>query len=249
MIGTVDKIVSYGAYIILDEYGKEGLLHISEVSSGWVRNIRSFMHEGQKLVLKVLRVDPEKRHIDLSLRRVTKREKREKILLWKRERRAEGLLRTAAETLGMPFNELYETVARPLEDKFGEVYGGLEQVAREGVNVLLSLGVPENVANVVAEIVRERIRIPLVKIKGILELRCTKPNGVILIREALMKAQQVDRGPGTNIRIYVVAPPRYCVEVSAEDYKEAESVLRRAAEAALESIKMAGGEGSFRRER
>ncbi len=46
----------------------EGLLHVSEISSSWIRNIRDFVREGQKMVLKVLRVDLEKGHIDLSLR-------------------------------------------------------------------------------------------------------------------------------------------------------------------------------------
>lgn len=84
VIATVVRVTDYGAYVKLDEYGKEGLLHISEISSSWVRNIRNFVREGQKVVLRVLRVDAEKRHVDLSLRRVTKRQKREKILFWKK---------------------------------------------------------------------------------------------------------------------------------------------------------------------
>ena len=60
VVATVRRIVDYGAYVHLDEYGKEGLLHISEISSSWVRNIRDHVREGQKVVLKVLRVNPEK---------------------------------------------------------------------------------------------------------------------------------------------------------------------------------------------
>ena len=47
--------------------------------------------KNQKVVLKVLRVDFEKGHIDLSLRRVTKRERIEKIMSWKKERKSEAL--------------------------------------------------------------------------------------------------------------------------------------------------------------
>ena len=88
VVGTIIRIMPYGAYAALDEYdGAEGLLHISEISSRWVKNIRDHVRERQKAVLKVLRVDREKRHIDLSLRRVNEREKREKLLAWKRELR------------------------------------------------------------------------------------------------------------------------------------------------------------------
>jgi len=249
VIGTVKKITGYGAYISLDEYGKEGLLHISEVASGWVRNIRSFMHEGQKLVLKVLRVDPEKGHIDLSLRRVTKREKREKILFWKRERRAESLLKSISEKLGAPVEEIYEKVGVVMEEKFGGIYGGLEQAAREGISALLDLGIPEDIAAVVAEVAKEKIKIPMVTIKGTLELRCLKPNGVTFIREALSKAQEVERSLATRIRVYVISPPRYCIEISARDYKEAEKVLQRATETAIRYIQEVGGSGAFRREK
>ena len=71
VVATVQRIVGYGAYVTLDEYeDKEGLLHISEISSSWVRNIRNHVRERQKVVLQVLRVDAAHGQVDLSLRRV-----------------------------------------------------------------------------------------------------------------------------------------------------------------------------------
>ena len=88
VIATIETVTDYGAYAKLDEYSKRGLLHVSEISSSWIRNIRDFVRENQKVVLKVLRVDQEKGHVDLSLRRVTKREKIEKIKSWKKNNKA-----------------------------------------------------------------------------------------------------------------------------------------------------------------
>jgi len=249
VIATVARITDYGAYVELDEYGKEGLLHISEVSSSWVRNIRDFVREGQKVVLKVLRVDAEKRHVDLSLRRVTKREKREKTLSWKKDRKAESLLRNASEKLNIPLEEVYEKAGTLIEKEFGEIYEGLEKTAKEGVDVLLKLGVPEDIAATLEEIAKEKIRIPMVKVKGILELQCTKPNGASLIKEALLSAQKIQDLQGTKVRIYVVAPPRYRIEVLAEDYTKGENVLKKATETALKNIAKVGGQGAFRREK
>jgi len=249
VIATVVRITDYGAYVKLDEYDKEGLLHISEVSSSWVRNIRDFVREGQKLVLKVLRVDAEKGHVDLSLRRVTKREKKEKILFWKKDRKADSLLRSASERLNIPLEEIYEKAGALIEKEFGELHEGLEKTAKEGADVLLKLGVPKDIALTLEEIAKEKIKIPLVKVKGILELQCTKPNGAVLIKETLLKAQKVGESQGTNVRIYVVAPPKYRVVVSAEDYKSAEDVLDKATETALKSITKIGGKGIFKREK
>ena len=52
VIATVQSVTDFGAYAKLDEYNKRGLLHRSEISSSWIRNIRDFVREGQKLVLK-----------------------------------------------------------------------------------------------------------------------------------------------------------------------------------------------------
>jgi translation initiation factor 2 alpha subunit (eIF-2alpha) len=132
VLTSVQRIADYGAYVTLDEYGKEGLLHVSEVSSGWVRNIRDFAREGQKVILKVLRVNIEKGQVDLSLRRVSKRERREKALSWKRERKAESLLRSVSEKLNMPAEELYAKTGTLIEEKFGGLYEGFETAARDG---------------------------------------------------------------------------------------------------------------------
>jgi len=248
VIATVETVTDYGAYVKLDEYDKRGLLHISEISSSWIRNIRDFVREGQKIVLKVLRVDMEKGHIDLSLRRVTKREKIEKIMFWKRERKAETLLRSVAEKAGIPQEEVYEKAGAPMEKEYG-LYEGFEKVAKEGIEALTKIGVPEELATVIAKIAKERMRLPMVKVKGIVELRCMKPNGVKIIKEAFLNAKKAEKSREARLRFYVVAAPKYCVEVMAENYKPAEAVLHRVAENVVSNVVKAGGQGSFRREK
>jgi translation initiation factor 2 subunit 1 len=178
---------------------------------------------------------------------VTKRGRREKILDWKKDRQAEGLLRSVSEKLNISVEEVNEKAGSLIEAKFGELYRGLEKTAREGSDVLVELGVPENLAVAIAEVVKERVRLPLVKIKGTLELQCTKPDGVVHIREALLSAQKVGKSSETKIRVYVVAPPKYHIEVSAEDYKKAEKSLEKATETVIKNIAKAGGTGTFHR--
>lgn len=60
VIAKIESVTDYGAYAKLDEYSKRGLLHVSEISSFWIRNIPDFVRENQKMSLKVLRVDVEK---------------------------------------------------------------------------------------------------------------------------------------------------------------------------------------------
>ncbi|KYH42739.1 MAG: translation initiation factor IF-2 subunit alpha [Candidatus Bathyarchaeota archaeon B63] len=247
VVASVNRIMDYGVYVTLDEYGREGFLHISEISSSWVKNIRDFVREGEKVVLKVLRVDPEKGHIDLSLRRVTKREKREKMLLWKQSKKAESLMRSVSQRLRVPIEELYEKAWVPLEKAFGTAYDGLEKAAREGAEPLLKSGIPKELAEALTSVAKDRIRITSVKVKGTLKIACTKPDGVLRIKKALMEAKRVKVPSGSNIKIYAVSPPKYRVEVTALDFKTANSILQRVSEAAVRGIKEAGGEGEFKR--
>jgi translation initiation factor 2 subunit 1 len=248
VIATIETVTDYGAYAKLDEYDKKGLLHVSEISSSWIRNIRDFVREGQKAVLKVLRVNAEKGHIDLSLRRVTKRERIEKIMSWKKQRKAEALIRSVAEKTGLPLEEVYEKAVAPMEKEFG-LYEGFERVLKEDTETLTKIGVPKELAAAIAEVAKERIHVPMVKVKGTIEVRCMKPNGVKIIKEAFSSAKKAEKSRDAKIRFYVIAAPKYCVEVLAENYKQAEEVLQKVAEDVVSNVAKAGGQGTFRREK
>jgi translation initiation factor 2 subunit 1 len=248
VITTIETVTDYGAYAKLDEYNKRGLLHVSEISSSWIRNIRDFVREGQKVVLKVLRVDTEKGHIDLSLRRVTKRERIEKILSWKKERKAEALLRGVAERVGLADEEVYERAGALVEEEYG-LYEGFERAVKEGTEVLTKIGVPEILAKAFAEVAQERIHVKMVKVKGIIEIRCMKPNGVKIIKDSFLNAQKAEKTKDADVRFYVVAAPKYSVEVLAENYKRAEEVLQKVAQSVVSNVVKAGGQGTFRREK
>jgi len=248
VIATIETVTDYGAYVKLDEFDKKGLLHVSEISSSWIRNIRDFVREGQKVVLKVLRVVSEKGHIDLSLRRVTKREKIEKIMSWKKERKAEALIRSVAEKTRIPVAEIYEKAATLMENEYG-LYDGFEKAVREGSEVLTKIGVPEQIATAIVEVAQERIHVSMVKVKGVVELRCMKPNGVKIIKEAFANAKKAEKVGDTKIRFYVVAAPKYNVEVMAQDYKRAEDTLQKVAQHLVTNVTKAGGQGTFKREK
>jgi translation initiation factor 2 subunit 1 len=247
-MATVETVTDYGAYAKLDEYDKKGLVHVSEISSSWIRNIRDFVREGQKLVLKVLRVDAEKGHIDLSLRRVTKREKIEKTMAWKRERKAEALIRSVADKTGIPVEEIYEKAGAPMDSQYG-LYEGFEKAVKEGPDVLTKIGVPEEIAKAIVEVGQERIHVPMVRIRGVVELRCMKSNGVEIIKEAFANAEKAEKLGNTKLSFYVIATPKYNIEVLAEDYKSAEETLQKVAQTLVSSVVKAGGQGTFRREK
>ncbi|HDI12464.1 MAG TPA: translation initiation factor IF-2 subunit alpha, partial [Candidatus Bathyarchaeota archaeon] len=76
-----------------------------------------------------------------------------------------------------------------------------------------------------------------------------KPDGVNVIKQALMAAEKVVDGLNGQVKLYVVAPPRYAIEVIAEDYRTAEQIMEKAKDAVLRNISKLGGQGSFKREK
>jgi small subunit ribosomal protein S1 len=67
--GVVTKVVTFGAFVeILD--GVEGLVHISELAHHHVENPREVVNQGDKVRVKILEIDSERRRLSLSLKRV-----------------------------------------------------------------------------------------------------------------------------------------------------------------------------------
>jgi translation initiation factor 2 subunit 1 len=247
VIATVNSVMDYGAYANLDEYNRRGFLHISEISSARIRNVRDFVRENQKLVLKVLRVDKEKGHIDLSLRRVNKRERIEKVKSWKEDRKGIALLFAVADKAGLTKEQANQQIGAVLEEKYG-LYPAFEKIAKEGISVVTELGIPENIAQVIVQVAEERIKVKMVKIRGVIEVRCPQRNGVKCIQEAFNKATS-SQLKTAKIEFSVIAAPKYRVEVSADNWKRAEDLLEKVGEKVVANVVQAGGHGEFKREK
>jgi general stress protein 13 len=65
--GKVTGIQPYGAFVALDEH-TQGLVHISEITHGYVKDINEHLKVGDEVNVKVLSVDEEAGKIGLSIR-------------------------------------------------------------------------------------------------------------------------------------------------------------------------------------
>ena len=244
---TVDDIFDQGVYVTLDEYdGKEGMVHVSEVASGWIKNIRRHVKEGQKTVCKVLEVDQEKGHIDLSIRRVKDSQRSWKSEQWKRERKAENLLDQSAKRIDEDLDDAYEKIGFPLQDQEGEIYSVFEEAARRGREVLEEkLDVDDEWLDALMDLIETSVEPPVVDVKGFVDLETSSSNGVKVVSEALQEARDEFEDSDVEVDISYIGAPTYSIEVTAPSYKEAESVLRDVAENAIGIIEDDGGSGEF----
>jgi len=72
--GTVVKITHYGAFVELSD-GKSGLVHISEIADTYVKDVKDYLKEQDKVKVKILGLN-EKGKLDLSVKQALSPEER-----------------------------------------------------------------------------------------------------------------------------------------------------------------------------
>lgn len=248
IVGTIYKVLNYGAFAKLEEYpNKEAFIHISEVSSGWVKNIRDHVRENQKIVCRVLRVNPKKGHVDASLKRIREDQRTKKIQQWKIEQKAEKFLELVAKSLDKDLNTAYEEVGYDLMDIFGDIYGAFETAADDGAEALVEEGIPQDWADAITAVAVKNITPPEVHISGYVDIKTFVPDGVNVIIKALKAAE--DNGDDEDeITVQCVGAPRYRITVKSTDYILAEKSLKAAADRCIAIVEESEGTGSFLRE-
>lgn len=245
VVCSVTSVKSFGAFVTLDEYeDKEGFIHVRDIASGWVKYIRDFIREGQKVVCKVLGVDSSKGHIDLSLKSVNDHQKREKIQQWKNEKKAEKLVEIIADRLSISVDEAFDQFGNELTETYETLYGAFEAIA-SNPDELREYYDGEWVETFI-EVASENVTLPYVEIDAILEMRSLKPNGVDDIKKALQAG--LDAVDDAQVSITCVGSPKYRIVITAEEYKTAEDIMKKVSNAAIKSLTKSGGEAVLKRE-
>lgn len=247
LLCTVTKIQYNSVFVNIDEYGKQGMIHISEISPGRIRNIRDYIKEGKVIVCKVLRINQQRGHIDLSLRRVTDSQRRTKINGIKQEQLAEKILEFIAKDMKTGSNieidpkKLFLDIYDKVSQDYDSVYAAFQDIVEGGLSID-DLGVDnKKVAAKLEETIRQRIKPQEVEIKGELSLETYAPDGIEIVKDTLLQTEKVS----DKLELTYEGGGKYRLTVKAHDYKEAEAILKKAYETAIDSIEKTGGEGSF----
>lgn len=247
VVGTVIKVQGFGAFVTLDEYPqKEGFIHISEIATGWVKRIRNYVREKQKVVCKVLRVEEAKNHIDLSLKRVNEHQRRDKIQEWKNSQKANKLFEMVAENIGKTVQQCYKEFGEDLIKKYGTLYSAFEECAYYP-DSFKNEGFSGDWIQEFQKVSSDNISIPFVDIKGQIKITNWLPDGIKHIREALILAEKSEY-EDVEIKVKYIGAPRYLITVRAPDYKIAEEQLKKAVDRTTDYINQRKGECEFKRE-
>ena len=248
VIGTVKKIDKYGAYVTLDEYGGiEARVDRREIALRRVRSIKRHLQVGQQTVFKVKRARERPVQIDLSLRRVQRNERREKLISWKQQQKVEKILTTLAERTGVSDQTVEESVVKPLGDRGEDVYAAFKKISEKRKLPAELVGIPGNLQDELIHLCSSEIKPRKEVLTGILILSSRNKYGADDIREAALAALSAGTEDAT-VTLNVMGTPLYRLRVESSDKKVAVAVFDSAVQKSIAKIEERGGFGELKGE-
>ena len=221
VLATVSKVMDHGAYVTLDEYDDiQGFLHISEIAPGWIRSVSRFVRDGEKKVLLVKKVNSRRGDIDLSLKQISKDQKKQKLKQVKKFEKGRTLLQSVQEKAELS-DEQVERLEDSIFSKFDSVYDAFIEIGRNGIESVKELELAEDTAVVIEEIC-SKIRLPSVEIRGIMEITSSRTDGVEIIKKTLLDELRKD----PTIGITYLGAPKYRLSITSDNFKSAEKLLK-----------------------
>jgi len=243
VVCKVKQVLNYGAFVELVEYeNRKGFVHVSQVASRWVKNIRNHVKESQIRAAKVLSIDRSRNQIDLSLTKVSSSAQRARIEEWKQLKRCKKLLEVLAKEQKKKTEEALDAIERPLLEKYDSLAEAFQEIALLGEEA--AVGVDKEWMKPLLEMVEKNVPVPEKTLEGILTLRSMLPNGVDVIKQAL---QKVEKAKKDEISIFYKGGGKYVLRAKAPDFKAAEKTLNEAAEIVIGEMKSSGSEAEFKR--
>jgi translation initiation factor 2 subunit 1 len=230
VIATVSKVARFGAYCRLLEYDNlEVFLPIREVSSGWIKNIREHVHEGQKVVCSVLFYDREKGTIDVSIKRVTQSQAKEKIRAYNLEKRLTALFAQSVKMSGL-YDEKQALIQRALTEF--STYTNLMDNALADSEEFKKSALPKKLKDTLIENYESNRKKRRYIVAYTMTLSTFNTmSGITELRDIISEVKRL------GINVSYIGAPHYRLVAEGEDYSKAEEKIAQATQLVQSRLK------------
>jgi translation initiation factor 2 subunit 1 len=208
---TVESIHGTTVFVKLDN-GKKGTIVISEIAPGRIRNLRQYVVPNKKIVCKILRISNG--NIELSLRRVNSKEKKEVMEKYKQEQTAKSAI-----------HSILKEKAKLTEEKIlkdFQTLGKFLMEAKENTK-LIDKYIPKTFHIQIKKITEKKKK--GVEVKKIINLKCLESKGIETIKNIMNFSDD-------KTKITYLSAGRYQLTAKGEDYK----TLNKRVDSILESL-------------
>lgn len=208
VICKVARINPHSAILRIEDCNREGMVHISEVASGWVKDINKEIKEGETVVAKVLALNEN--IINLSLKRVDENQKKNRLKEYNRERKAEKMLEIAAKK--MKQTQKLPEIKAAIKQKLGTLYSVFE-ISMKNPSLVSDI-LSEKWIEAIKEIAEKNIQEKEYEFKAKVRLVTHEPDGVKKIVGFLSEEKK------GNLEISYISAPEYMVRFRTSDAKK-----------------------------
>ncbi|KAI5289120.1 eukaryotic translation initiation factor 2 subunit alpha [Ascosphaera aggregata] len=238
---NVKQIADMGAYVKLLEYDNiDGMILLSELSRRRIRSIQKLIRVGRNEVVVVLRVDKEKGYIDLSKRRVSPEDVAKCEERYNKSKLVHSIMRHVAEKTEIPMERLYETIAWPLNRKYGHCIDAFK-ISIADPDVWEQVTFPNQVVkDELLGYIAKKLTPHPTKVRADIEVTCFSYEGIDAVKTALRTAE-AQNSEDCQVKVRLVSPPLYVLTSHTLDKAKGIQVLEDAIETITESIMNAGG--------
>jgi translation initiation factor 2 alpha subunit (eIF-2alpha) len=209
LICTVDKIVGTVVFVDIGGTDKKGTIILSEVAAGRIRNLRDYVVPKKIIICKVLRVIND--HVELSLRRVREKEKKEALEKSKAEKSFVSILKSVLK-------EKTSEAIKKIEEN-GTVPDFLEEAKNDSKDLKKIVG--EEDANKILEILNKQ-KEKTVFLKKEVKIISKNPNGLSIIKGVIPEEK--------GVKVKYLAAGRYSINSEGENLKKADQKIREVIE-------------------
>ena len=206
---TVEKIEGTVVFVKVHDSAKDldGSIVVSEIAPGRIRNLRDYVVPKKKIVCKILRISSSG-NVELSLRRVSQKEKKEVMEKDKQEKSYFSIIKTV---LGDKSEKMIKTISDKIR------VHDLFQEAKENPKKLEDFFEKKD-AEKILEIIKATQKQRKVIIKKEIRLSTTNPLGIELIKNIFADIK--------NAEIKYISAGRYSIVMESSDPKAADNYLK-----------------------
>ena len=264
VVAKVTRIEDMGAYAVLLEYaGKEGMILMSELSRRRIRSVQKLVRVGRDEYVMVLRADKEKGYIDLSKRRVGPEDRAAADNRYQKQKQVVSIVKHAATLLNFETNDQLEDLMMRTVWHFDRKYSSPQEThkasytffkkAVEDDSVLDECNISPAEKKEILAIIKNRMTPSPDEIRADFKVRCTGPDGIEAIRDALnfgmevsrttssdlgliCQNKQEDEVPINELRINLLSSPSYVAKLKTLDKEKGLQVIKAALSAINDKI-------------
>ncbi|KAL7924250.1 translation initiation factor 2, alpha subunit [Trichoderma austrokoningii] len=238
---NVKQIAEMGAYVKLLEYDNiDGMILLSELSRRRIRSIQKLIRVGRNEVVVVLRVDKEKGYIDLSKRRVSPEDIVKCEERYNKSKMVHSIMRHVAEKTQTPIESLYESIAWPLNRKYGHAIDAFK-LSITNPEVWEEITFPNQVVDDELKLyISKRLTPQPTKVRADVEVTCFGYEGIDAVKAALRTAEAKNT-EDMQVKVRLVSPPLYVLTSTCIDKAQGITRLEEAIVDIRTTIEAAGG--------